>query len=114
MSDQGFYQRSINTGSGSAQSFDIPLSVEPNQIGAATTVVDVDTTGGQVGTVLPDATSSAGSRITVVNRTGADIVRVAPGGTDTLDGGTGSIGIAATAYASLTVVSLGANGWATA
>jgi len=112
MSDQGFYQNSINTTGNAAESFSIPNTIQNNPISPTTTVVVVDTTAGEVTVDLPDALSSAGARVTVVNTTGTNAVRVGPSGTDTIDGVVGSVPVAATAYASTSVVSLGAGGWA--
>ncbi len=113
MSDQNFFNGNINTDGVAVQAFD---SIVPNanNIGPSTTVVDVDTDAGDIQVYLPEQVSSAGRQITVVNRTGANNVRVTPSDSDTIDGANASIPIlSGTPYLSKVFVSLGAAGWST-
>lgn len=113
MSDQNFFHKSINPDGNAAETFTIPNSIQNNPISSGVTVVNVDTTLGEVTVDLPDALASAGMRITVVNQTGTNAVRIGPSGTDLIDGIAASVAVAAVAYASTVVVSMGAAGWAT-
>lgn len=106
------FQRNINSDGAASESFSIPNSTQNNPITPGVTVVAADTTAGEVTVVLPEALASAGQKVTVVNTTGTNAVRVGPDGTDLIDGVNASVAVAAAAYASTTVVSLGSGGWA--
>jgi len=109
MSDQGMFQRNINSDGAAAQAF-----AEAGAIASTTSVAVVDTTAGDVAVSLPDQLAAAGMTITVVKLVAANILTI--GVTDplnSLDGAAdGSVDIiAGTAYGSLTFVSTG-DSWA--
>ncbi len=107
MSDQGMFQRNINSDGSAAQG-----RVEAEAIDSTSSVVFVDTSSGAVQIFLPDQVASAGQRITVVNVDGGDVVRVTAKTGDSMDGvANASAQVAAAAYGSVTVVSTGAS-WA--
>ncbi len=109
MSDQGMFQRNINSDGAAAQSFD-----GDGDIDSTSSVVAVDTTDANVTVSLPSQLASAGMTITVVKPIAANDVIIVVQTGDSLDGVVDapvSILAAAGAYASLTFVSTGAS-WA--
>ncbi len=107
MSDQGMFQRNINSDGSAAQS-----RSEGETIDSTSSVVFVDTSGGLVQVFLPDQVAAAGMRITIVNVDGGDVVRVSPTLGDSIDGIVDlSLQISDSPYASLTFASTGSS-WA--
>jgi len=103
MSDQGMFQRNINSDGSAAQ----PV-VTGDDIASTSSVVAADTSGGDIQVWLPGQLSSAGLRITVVNVDGGGIVRVSVQAGDSMDGALGASGtVPAVVYASVTFVSTG-------
>lgn len=109
MSDNNFFQRSINVDGNAAESL-----AAAGDIGSASTVVAVDTTSGSFQVDLPDQVGAAGQQITVVKTVAANDLTIGVQTGDELDGvtdNTTSILTAAGAYASAVFVSTGAS-WA--
>jgi len=107
MSDQGFFQRTINTDGSAAESV-----TAAGSISGTSDVVNANTSAGAYTVLLPDQDANAGRYVTVVNTDGTDILTVGVQSGDSLGGvvdGT-SAGLAAPLDFQ-TFVSMGSSGW---
>jgi len=108
MSDQGFFQRSINSEGFAGQS----VTEAGNIAGTASVVTATTVVATPYTILLPDQVANAGRTVTVVNVTGSAILTVGVQSGDSLDGivDGDSAGLAV-ALAFQTFVSMGSAGW---
>jgi len=108
MSDQGFFQSSINVGATSV------LDVDSSSVlGPADTVVAVDTTGGAAFITLPPVATVKGERFTIISVDSTANVTVRPISGESVDGTPDALTVLASGvpYNSSEFVSIGTGGW---
>jgi hypothetical protein len=106
MSDQGFFQKSINAAGAAAQAMTATGNINGSSTSVAVTPAALSTVS------LPEQLASAGQTITVTNVDGAFIVTVAVQTGDSIGGVVdGTAALAAVALTTGVFTSLGAGGW---